>query len=109
MNRLCLLALLLATNAFAEETVKTMTMTWDASERADGYVVKRDSCDGVELYNGPETQYVEQIRGDVTYCLYAYNTFGESDPVEVTAWYEGLPPTTPIPKITVTITVEVNQ
>ena len=86
---------------FAQE--KTMTMTWDHAERADGYVVKRGGCEGEEVHRGPANQYIETITQDVTYCVYAYNDFGDSDTVVKTAWYEATRPG----KITVTITVEV--
>lgn len=93
-------ATLLPALAFPQE--KTMTMTWTPADRADGYVVMRGGCDGEEIYRGPETRYVEGISQDVTYCLYAYNDFGDSEPVVKTAWYEATRPG----KITVTITVE---
>ena len=95
------LGLFLPTVAFANE--KTMTMTWTHAERADGYIVKRGGCEGEEVYRGYEPMYAERISGDVTYCLYAFNDFGESDPVVKTAWYEATRPG----KITVTITVEI--
>lgn len=95
------LGLFLPAVAFANE--KTMTMSWDHADRADGYIVKRGGCDGEIAYQGPENLYIEKITGDVTYCLYAFNDFGESDPVVKTAWYDAARPG----KITVTITVEI--
>lgn len=96
-----LMALFLCVNAYAE---KTMTMTWDHAERADGYVVLRGGCEGEEVHRGPANQYIETITQDVQYCVYAYNDFGDSDTVVKTAWYEATRPG----KITVTITVEIN-
>ena len=100
--RFALLGLLLPAVAFAQE--KTMTMTWTEAERADGYIVKRGGCQGEVVYEGPERRYIEPITGDVTYCLTAYNDFGESDPVVRTAWYDATAPG----RITVTITIEVD-
>jgi len=94
-------ALFIAQTAVADP--KTMTMTWEPSERADGYVIRRDSCDGPEVYQGSDTRYVEQITGDVTYCIYAYNSWGESDPIVRTAWIDATRPGS----ITVTIKIEV--
>ena len=101
LGLLSLLPFFLSTQVLAEE--KTMSMTWTHADRADGYIVKRGGCDGEIAYQGPDNLYIEKITGDVTYCVYAFNDFGESDPVVKTAWYEATRPG----KITVTITVEI--
>jgi chitodextrinase len=83
------------TNFTGTATTTSVTLTWDASERAAGYIVKRD---GVNVYEGSALTFTENgLTPDTNYSyeLVASNAGGETTPSTITVKTIKVAPTAP--------------
>lgn len=81
---------------------ETMLMTWEPSENAEGYIVRKGGCQGEIVQQSPALSFADTIETTTVYCLSAYNNYGESERVQRTAHLE-----TPAVPVKITITIEV--
>ena len=77
------------TNLNAEEDYGTVTLTWDVSENADSYIIKRGN---IQLAEQTETTFTETLteNGTYTYSVIAKKDGNKSKPSTVTVVVESL-------------------